>query len=296
MSIDNIYQDDKQPSTLRNAARHFYRNTMGMVGLYGVCTLLLLCLFGALLSPYGVDQQFLGYQLLPPSWSRYGDVSFFLGTDDLGRDILSRLLHGAAPTIGSALLVTLFSSLCAILLGIIFAVSSRLRLAPLSQMINLLLALPSLLIAMIVVAFCGPSLLHALVAVWLALMPRIFRSVNLAIKDEMEKEYIMAARLDGASPLVLLKGAIFPNILPMLVSEFTRAFSLAILDISALGLLGMGAQLPSTEWGVMVNNSLDLIYVAPWTVMLPGSALMLSILLINLLGNGVRLAFEAGVK
>lgn len=100
MPYDNVYSEKRPPGPLLITWRKFYGDTPAMIGLYGCGALLLLCLFGRVFAPYGIDQQFLGYQLLPPSWSRYGDVSFFLGTDDLGRDVLSRLLSGALPTVG----------------------------------------------------------------------------------------------------------------------------------------------------------------------------------------------------
>lgn len=107
MPYDSVYSEKRPPGTLRTAWRKFYSDAPAMVGLYGCAGLALLCIFGGWIAPYGIDQQFLGYQLLPPSWSRYGEVSFFLGTDDLGRDVLSRLLSGAAPTVGGAFIVTL---------------------------------------------------------------------------------------------------------------------------------------------------------------------------------------------
>jgi cationic peptide transport system permease protein len=116
------------------------------------------------------------------------------------------------------------------------------------------------------------------------------------VHDELEKEYVVAARLDGARGRNILRYAILPNILPLLITEITRALSMAILDIAALGFLDLGAQLPSPEWGAMLGDSLELIYVAPWTVMLPGVALMVSVLIVNLLGDGIRRAVEAGVE
>ncbi len=107
MLLDNVYREKKISCPLRYTWRIFYGDALAMVGFYGVITLLLLSLFGSLLAPYTLDQQFLGYQLLPPSWSHHGNVSFFLGTDDLGRDILSRLMDGTAATFGSALIATL---------------------------------------------------------------------------------------------------------------------------------------------------------------------------------------------
>lgn len=296
MQFDNVYREKKVPSPLRQTWYHFHADSLAMVGLYGVIALLLLCAFGRLLAPYGLDQQFLGYQLLPPSWSRYGNVSFFLGTDDLGRDLLSRLLCGAAPTFGSALVVTIAASLCGVAIGVLAGITHGLRSAILNHILDTLLAIPSLLLAIIVVAFLGPRLEHAMLAVWLALLPRIVRAVYSAVHEELEKEYVVAARLDGASTWFILWDAVMPNIAGMLVSEFTRALSMAIIDIAALGFLDLGAQLPSPEWGAMLGDALELLYVAPWTVMLPGGAIMLSVLLVNLLGDGLRRAINAGVK
>ena len=112
MPYDSVYSEKRPPGTLRTAWRKFYSDASAMVGLYGCAGLAVLCIFGGWFAPYGIDQQFLGYQLLPPSWSRYGEVSFFLGTDDLGRDVLSRLLSGAAPTVGGAFVVTLAATIC----------------------------------------------------------------------------------------------------------------------------------------------------------------------------------------
>ncbi|MGD9424867.1 putrescine export ABC transporter permease SapC [Pantoea sp. NSTU24] len=296
MPVDNIYAEKRLPGAFRRSWQHFYSKPISMVGLYGFGALLLLCLFGGLFAPYGIDQQFLGYQLLPPSWSRYGDVSFFLGTDDLGRDVLSRLLSGAGPTVGSAILVTIFATLGALVLGVLAGMTHGIRSAVMNHVLDTLLSIPSLLLAIIVVAFLGPRLEHALLAVWLALIPRLVREIYSAVHDELEKEYVVAARLDGASGRNILRYAIMPNILPMLITEVTRALSMAILDIAALGFLDLGAQLPSPEWGAMLGDSLELIYVAPWTVMLPGVALMVSVLIINLLGDGIRRAVEAGVE
>ena len=273
MPYDSVYLEKRPPGALRTVWRKFYGDTTAMIGLYGCAGLLLLCVFGGWFSPYGIDQQFLGYQLLPPSWSRYGEVSFFLGTDDLGRDVLSRLLSGAAPTVGGAFVVTLGATLFGLVLGVIAGSTHGLRSAVMNHILDTLLSIPSLLLAIIVVAFAGPHLSHAMFAVWLALLPRMVRSVYSLVHDELEKEYIIAARLDGA-----------------------RALSMAILDIAALGFLDLGAQLPSPEWGAMLGDALELIYVAPWTVMLPGAAIMLSVLLVNLLGDGIRRAIIAWVQ
>ncbi|WJY16833.1 putrescine export ABC transporter permease SapC [Pectobacteriaceae bacterium CE90] len=290
MPFDNVYSEKNLPSRWRDTWQAFYQDILGMLGLYGFLFLIALCLFGSALAPYAVDQQFLGYQLLPPSWSRYGEVSFFLGTDDLGRDLLSRLMSGTAPTFGSALVVTVTAALCGVLIGVLAGVTHGLRSAVLNHILDALLSIPSLLLAIVVIAFIGPQLGHAMLAIGLALLPRMVRTIYTAVHEELEKEYIMAARLDGASIIYIIWYAILPNILALLVTEFTRALSVAILDIAALGFLNLGAQLPTTEWGTLLGNSLELVYVAPWTVMLPGTAITFSVLIVNLLGDGVRRA------
>lgn len=210
--------------------------------------------------------------------------------------MLSRLLSGAAPTVGGAFIVTLAATLCGLVLGVVAGATHGLRSAVLNHILDTLLSIPSLLLAIIVVAFAGPHLSHAMFAVWLALLPRMVRSVYSMVHDELEKEYVIAARLDGATTLNILWFAILPNITAGLVTEITRALSMAILDIAALGFLDLGAQLPSPEWGAMLGDALELIYVAPCTVMLPGAAITLSVLLVNLLGDGIRRAIIAGVE
>jgi len=296
MPFDNVYREKRFPSPLRYTWSIFYRDTLAMIGFYGVVALIFLCIFGHLLAPYALDQQFLGYQLLPPSWSRYGNISFFLGTDDLGRDLLSRLLTGAAPTVGAAMLITAAAAFFGMMIGALAGITHGLRSAVLNHILDTLLSIPSLLLAIIVVAFIGPKLEHAMLAVWLALLPRMARTMYVAVHDELEKEYVTAVRLDGASTFQILRYAVLPNILAVLVTEFTRALSMAILDIAALGFLDLGAQLPSPEWGAMLGDSLELVYVAPWTVMLPGAAILISVLFINLLGDGMRRAINAGVE
>ncbi|NHB95532.1 putrescine export ABC transporter permease SapC [Photorhabdus stackebrandtii] len=296
MPLDNFYREKKMPSPIKVIWHFFSSDMLAMTGFYGVFILVALSLFGGYLAPYQLDQQFLGHQLLPPSWSHHGNIAFFLGTDDLGRDILSRLLIGTASTFGSALLVTLAAALCGLIIGCLAGMTRGLKSAVLNHILDSLLSIPSLLLAIIIVAFVGASLSHAIIAIWLALLPRIVRTVYSAVHDELDKEYVIAARLDGASNYHILWYAVLPNITAVLVSELTRALSIAILDIVSLGFLDLGAQLPSPEWGAMLGDSLELIYVAPWTVMLPGAAIMVSVLLINLLGNGLHRAINSGVE
>lgn len=296
MSSDNFYREQKMPSPTRVVWNLFSSDIVSMVGFFGVLFLLILCFIGPYLAPYALDQQFLGYQLTPPSWSHYGDVAFFFGTDDLGRDILSRLLIGTKSTFGSAIFVTFIATVIGLVLGCLAGMTKGLKSAVFNHILDTLLSIPSLLLAIIVVAFMGASLENAMLAICLALIPRMVRTIYVAVHDELDKEYIVAARLDGASNIFILWYTVLPNITPILVTELTRALSIAILDIAALGFLDLGAQLPSSEWGAMLGDTLELIYVAPWTVILPGVAIMVSVLFVNLLGDGLHRAINAGVE
>lgn len=135
-----------------------------------------------------------------------------------------------------------------------------------------------------------------MLAICLALVPRFIRSAYQAIHNEVEKDYIMSAKLDGADNWYLLTVSILPNILAAFAAEFTFALTIAILDITALGFLGLGAQAPSPEWGAILGDSVELIYLAPWTVVLPGLVIMYTVITINLVGEGVRDALNAGVE
>ncbi|EEG83455.1 putative peptide transport system permease protein SapC [Proteus penneri ATCC 35198] len=199
-------------------------------------------------------------------------------------------------TFGGAFIVTFAATLMGLIIGCFAGMTHGLKSAVLNHILDTLLSIPSLLLAIIVVAFVGTSLGHAMIAIWLALLPRLVRMIYSAVNDELNKEYVIASRLDGASNISILWYTVLPNITPVLVSELTRAFSIAILDITALGFLNLGAQLPSPEWGAMLGDSLELIYVAPWTVLIPGATIMISVLLVNLLGDGLQRAINEGVE
>lgn len=204
-------------------------------------------------------------------------------------------MSGAAPTVGGAFVVTFAATICGLALGIFAGSTHGLRSAALNHILDTLLSIPSLLLAIIVVAFVGPHLSHAMFAVWLAILPASCVRYTAWCMTSW-KRVCRRSSPDGATTLNILWFAVLPNIAAGLVTEITRALSMAILDIAALGFLDLGAQLPSPEWGAMLGDALELIYVAPWTVMLPGAAIMVSVLLVNLLGDGIRRAINAGVQ
>ncbi|MHC6526945.1 MULTISPECIES: ABC transporter permease subunit [unclassified Vibrio] len=295
MLTNNIYQEERIPTQFERFWRSYRANSLAMFGLWCLVLLLLITLFSPWLTPHDPQAQ-TGELLVPPSWNPAGTVDYFFGTDDLGRDILSRLISGSQLTFGAAILITAIATVVGCAIGILAGMTRGLLSSTLNHLLDTVMSIPSLLLAVIFVALLGFGEFNVLLAICLALIPRFIRSVYIAVHNEVEKDYIMAARLDGANDFYLLWNSILPNILIVIAHEITFALSLAILDITALGFLGLGAQAPSTEWGAIIGDSVELIYLAPWTVTLPGLAIMFTVIVVNLVGEGARQALNAGTE
>ena len=262
---------------------------------FGAMILILFILFaiiGPWIAPYDPAQQFSSRSFQPPIWNQGGNFTHFLRTDDLGRDLFSRLLHGARLSLFLSAFIVIVAGVVGVLIGAIAAFLPPIVRNILMRIMDLLLSLPSLLLAITVVAIIGPGLKNAVYAVILVLIPQFVKLTQSSISQELNKEYSMAAKLDGASSRRLLFKHLGPNIIPAIIVQLTFSFSTALLDIAALGFLGLGAQPPIAEWGTMLAESRSYIQYAPWTMALPGLAIFLTILSINLVGDGLRDAFD----
>ncbi|CAH8197785.1 ABC transporter permease subunit [Vibrio aestuarianus] len=295
MLTNSVYQEEHIPTQFERFWRSYRANSLAMFGLWCLVLIVLITVTSPWITPHDPQLQS-GELLIPPSWDPAGTVEYFLGTDDLGRDIISRLIDGSQFTFGAAVIITLIAALIGCFIGIMAGMTKGLLSSTLNHLLDTVMSIPSLLLAIIFVALLGFGEFNILLAIGLALIPRFIRSVYIAVHNEVEKDYILAARLDGANDFYLLWNSILPNVLAVIASEMTLALSVAILDISALGFLGLGAQAPSTEWGAILGDSVELIYLAPWTVTLPGLAIMFTVITINLVGEGVRQALNAGVE
>ncbi len=289
---------DKEPDEFRDshALRDiwllFRRDRIALFSFYIFAWLVLITVFSPLFAPYGSDAQFVGKELLSPSWVSDGTVAYFFGTDDIGRDVFSRLIQGTRYTFGGAIVVVFFTALVGGILGIIAGMSQGMKARILGHFLDAFLVIPILLIAIIIATLMQPSLFNAMLAISLALLPQFIHEIYQAVQKELKKEYVLTMRLDGASNRTLLKEAILPNISVHYIREISKAFTIALLDISALSFISLGAQRPMPEWGAMIRDSLELIYLAPWAVILPGLAIVVSILVTIVLGNGLCKAIE----
>jgi dipeptide transport system permease protein len=283
------------PSSLKDFWRSFAHNKGAVAGLVFFTFIVLCALLAGVLAPHDPVEQYRDALLTPPMWQEGGSARFPLGTDDIGRDVLSRLLHGARLSLMIGLVAVLLSMVPGIALGLAAAFFPRVGIAIL-RLMDVMLALPSLLLAIAVVAVLGPGLLNTMLAIALVAIPGYVRLVRASAMSELAKDYVVASRLAGAGTLRLMFDTVLPNCMAPVIVTATLGFSDAILTAAALGFLGLGAQPPTPEWGTMLASARDYIERANWVVTLPGVAILTTVLAINLMGDGLRDALDPRMK
>lgn len=283
-------QIDKTNGPWREAWNGFKKSKVALAGAFIVIFFILLAVFGTLIAPEGINEQNLPDRLLPPS------AEYWFGTDDLGRDIFSRVIHGARISLWVGFFSVIGSVVVGSLLGIIAGYYGRWVDTIISRIFDIMLAFPSILLAIAVVSVLGPSLQNALIAIAIINVPnfgRLIRSKVLSIKED---EYITAAKGIGMKDARILFSHILPNSMAPVIVQGTLAIATAILEAAALGFLGLGAQAPMPEWGKMLSDSKDYLQTAPWTMIFPGLAIMFTVLGFNLMGDGLRDAMDPRMK
>ncbi|MDY5106933.1 MAG: ABC transporter permease subunit [Actinobacillus minor] len=286
-------QNNREPEQFREINQisrfwsSFRNDKAALISLYLFIALLILVLIGHLIAPYHADQQFVGKELMPPSWDAKGQINHFMGTDDLGRDIFSRILAGFYYTVGSSLIVCFFIAVLGGIIGVWAGLNEGKSISFLSHLFDTFLFIPALLITIIIATLMEPSLINAMFAIFLALLPHFIHRIYQVTQAELKREYVVTLRLDGANHKTLVKEVILPNVMNVATKELSMYFAFTILDISALSFIALGAASGTPEWGAMIRDSAELIYIAPWTIILPGLAITLSILIITLLSNNI---------
>jgi dipeptide transport system permease protein len=274
----------------------FAQNRGAVVGLVVMVVLVLLAVFADVVAPHSPIEQFREHFLTPPMWQAGGDAAFPLGTDDVGRDMLSRLIYGARLSLLIGLAVVTISLSTGTVLGLVAAFSGGVVDIGIMRFMDLLLVFPSLLLAIVVVAILGPSLFNAMIAVAIVILPNTVRLARAAALSELARDYVTATRCAGAGRLRLMFDTVLPNCLAPLIVQASLSFASAILDAAALGFLGLGAQPPTPEWGTMLAGALQYYQRAWWVLAFPGIAILLTVLAFNLLGDGLRDALDPKLK
>ncbi|WDR07024.1 ABC transporter permease subunit [Devosia rhodophyticola] len=275
---------------------YFSINRGAVIGLVVFILLVLVAIFAPLLAPYSPDEQFRDALLVPPAWEDGGSMSFLLGTDPVGRDMLSRLIHGSRYSLFIGLVVVTVALSVGVTLGVLAGYFGGWVDAVIMRLMDIILAFPSLLLALVLVAILGPGLFNAMLAIALVLQPHFARLARAAVMAEKSREYVTSAKVAGAGHIRLMLITILPNCVAPLIVQATLSFSNAILEAAALGFLGMGAQPPTPEWGTMLATAREFILRAPWVVTFPGLAILITVLAINLVGDGLRDALDPKLK
>lgn len=283
-------------SPLREFWHYFRRNKGALIGLIYILLMLLIAVFAPLLAPHLPDEQFRDHLLQPPVWQEGGSWQFILGTDDIGRDILSRLMYGARLSLLVGCLVVALSLLLGVVIGLAAGYFGGWVDALIMRIVDIMLALPSLLLALVLVAIFGPSIVNASLALTFVALPHYIRLTRAAVLTEVSRDYVIASAVAGAGPVRQMFVNILPNCLAPLIVQASLGFSNAILDMAALGFLGMGAQPPTPEWGTMLSDVLQFTQSAWWVVTFPGLAILLTVLAFNLMGDGLRDALDPKLK
>ncbi|MEC1412183.1 ABC transporter permease [Bacillus safensis] len=283
-------KDEHSQSLILESMKQFFQHKLAVIGSVIVFLFLILAIFAPLIAPYGINEQSLGERFSAPS------AAHWFGTDDFGRDIFSRVVHGARISLWVGFFSVLGSVILGTLLGLIAGYGGRVLDAVISRLFDILLAFPSILLAIAIVSILGPSLQNALIAIAIINVPtfgRLVRSKVLSIKQE---EYVLAAKAVGMSHRRIVLRHILPNSMVPVIVQATLAIGTAIIEAAALGFLGLGAQAPSPEWGKMLADARPYLVQAPWTLFFPGIAIMLTVLGFNLMGDGLRDTLDPKMK
>jgi dipeptide transport system permease protein len=284
------------PHPVKEFWGYFKANKGAVGGLITVIVVLLMALFAPLLAPYAPDLTDNAVFLVPPAWQQGGSAAHLLGTDAIGRDILSRLIWGSRLSLVIGLSVVVISIVVGTVLGLLAGFLRGVFETAVMRLMDIILTLPSLLLAIVVVAILGPGLINAMLAVSVVVLPHYVRLTRAAVISETSKDYVTAARMNGAGPLRLMFSEILPNCTAPLIVQASLGVSNAILDAAALGFLGLGAQPPSPEWGSMLADAREFVLRAWWVVTMPGIMILVTVLAFNLLGDGLRDAFDPKLK
>ena len=294
LSPSKIIPEDRHP--LVDQVEQLWRNKTAVAGMLVIALFVLTALLAPFLSPHDPIDTALYDQLKPPIWSQGGSTKNLFGTDDLGRDILSRLIYGARVSLLVAVVTVGIGVLFGSFLGAISGYYKGFVDNIIMRFMDILLAFPHILLAIVIMAYMGPGLRNAMIAIGIIYIPRFARIVRASVLEENEKDYVTASKAIGAKDWRIIFVTILPNCLAPLIVQTTLGFASAILDAAALGFLGLGAQPPTPEWGAMIAMGRSHILRAWWVMTFPGIAILLAVLGFNLFGDGLRDALDPRLR
>lgn len=276
----------KQESNARQIWSSLKKNKGAMVGLVIIIFLFLLAIFGEQIAPYDPNYSDMGATFVGPCKEHW------FGTDQLGRDIFSRILSGARISLSVGIVAVVISLTLGTLFGAIAGYFGGKLDMVIMRVMDMMLAVPSILLAITFMAALGKGIDKAVIAIGLVSIPEYARIVRSAVLSVKQNEFVQAAKVMGNSNVVIIFRHILPNILSSVVVRATLGISTAVLDTAALGFLGLGVQPPAAEWGDMLGRSRSFIFNASHTLIFPGIAITITVLAFNMFGDGLRDALD----
>ncbi|MGA1864414.1 MAG: ABC transporter permease [bacterium] len=286
----DIPKKQKKASFLRELKNEFKKHRMAMAGLGIVLFLIFIAVFAPFITPHDPYAMDLNKQLLSPS------AKYWLGTDKFGRDLLTRIIYGTRISLVLGLVPSLFSLLIGAVMGITSGYCGGKTDFIIMRLADVMLAFPSLILAMVVMYTLGPNLFNIFIAISLvgwAGIARVVRSQTLSLK---EKEFVEAARAIGVKGNRIMLRHILPNCLPALIVLFSLSIPEAIMYEACLSFLGVGAQPPTPSWGLLVSRGKEHLFSAPWVAIMPGVAILITVMAFNFIGDGLRDALDPYMK
>ncbi|VXC95292.1 dipeptide transporter; membrane component of ABC superfamily [Enterobacterales bacterium 8AC] len=296
MTMDQDDLSYRYPSPLKEFCQSFATNRGASIALGFIAIVLIAAVFAPWLAPYDPITQYRDHLMQPPMWQEHGSAAFPLGTDEVGRDILSRLMYGGRLSLFIGFCAVIFALIPGAMLGLLAAFYPRFIGVAVMRLMDIMMSMPTLLLAVAIMAVLGPGLLNAMIAIAIASLPGYVRLTRASVMMELNRDYVTAARVGGAGTLRLMFFTVLPNCMAPLIVHMTMSFSSAILEIAALGFLGLGIQPPDPEWGTMLASAREYMERAWWIVTMPGLTILLSVVSINLIGDGLRDALDPRLK
>jgi peptide/nickel transport system permease protein len=296
MAEAQIPQDAAVSSGVQTRSRRqdfvntFFSNRLALFGTVVIALFILMAVFAPLVAPYDPLRQDLAAKFAPPS------AAHPFGQDELGRDILSRIIYGARISLTAGLAAVAIATGVGTLIGVVSGFFGGWSDSLLMRLMDVILAFPSILLAIVIVSVLGPSLPNAMLAIGIVFIPQMARVVRSAVISVRERDYIEAERALGAGNAQIVFSGILPNSMAPLIVQATLTLATAILDIAALSFLGLGARAPSPEWGAMLTDAFrsgfGVFLEGQHAILFPGIAIALCVLSVNFIGDGLRDALD----
>ncbi len=288
--MEKINKEKKRQSPFAGTWKRMRRNKFAMLGLFIILLLIFCAIFADIIAPYGYADQDLQRRFLPPS------LEHPFGTDNFGRDVFSRVIYGTRISLQVGFVAVGIASIIGGVLGALAGYYGKFIDNAIMRLIDVMLAIPSILLAIAITAAFGPGLRNVMIAVGIASIPTYARIVRASVLSVREQEFVEAARATGASDLRIIFSHILPNAMSPVIVQATLGVASAILSAAGLSFIGLGIQPPLPEWGAMLSAGRAFLREHPHIVMFPGVTIMVTIFALNLFGDGLRDALDPRLK